>query len=73
MTVNLSNLNFPSGSQVKLNSAYGGIDGKYPNFNSMLYGRVNFIQNIRYANNPVMSRPDFDLHGGNISIGRIGN
>ena len=30
MTVNLSNLNFPSGSQVKLNSAYGGMDGKYP-------------------------------------------
>ena len=73
MTVNLSNLNFPSGSQVKLNSAYGGIDGKYPNFNSILYGRVNFIQNIRYANNLMMDRPSFDQFGGSVSIGRIGN
>jgi hypothetical protein len=73
MTVNLSNLNFPTGSQVKLNSAYGGIDGKYPNFNSILYGRVNFIQNIRYANNLIMDRPSFDQFGESVSIGRIGN
>ncbi|MEL0098838.1 MAG: hypothetical protein VW907_04715, partial [Opitutae bacterium] len=73
MTVNLSNLNFPTGSQVKLNSAYGGMDGKYPNFNSILYGRVNFIQNIRYANNLIMDRPSFDQFGGSVSIGRIGN
>jgi hypothetical protein len=73
MTVNLSNLNFPAGSQVKLNSAYGGLDGRYPNFNSILYGRVNFIQNIRYANNLMMDRPSFDQYGGSISIGRIGN
>ena len=34
MTINLSNLNFPGGSVVNLNSAYGGIDGMYPNFGS---------------------------------------
>jgi hypothetical protein len=72
-TVNLRNLNFPSGSMVKLNSAYGPLDGKYPNFNSIMWGRVNFITNIRYADHLIMSRPDFDSHGGNISIGTIGN
>jgi len=72
-TVNLRNLNFPSGSTVKLNSAYGPLDGKYPNFNSIMWGRVNFITNIRYADNLIMTRPAFDTHGGNISIGTIGN
>ena len=72
-TVNLRNLNFPSGSMVKLNSAYGPLDGKYPNFNSIMWGRVNFITNIRYADHLIMSRPAFDSHGGNISIGTIGN
>jgi len=72
-TVNLRNLNFPSGSMVKLNSAYGPLDGKYPNFNSIMWGRVNFITNIRYADNLIMTRPAFDTHGGNISIGTIGN
>ena len=46
MTINLSNLNFPAGSKVSLNSAYGGIDGVYPNFGSIATGRVNFIKNI---------------------------
>ena len=73
MTINLSNLNFPAGSEVKLNSAHGGLDGKYPNFNSILYGRVNFIKNIRYATNPIMDRPTFDKYGGSVSIGKIGN
>ena len=73
MTVNLRNLNFPNGSMVKLNSAYGPLDGKYPNFNSIMWGRVNFITNIRYADNLIMSKPAFDTHGGNISIGKIGN
>ena len=73
MTLNLKNINFPSGSVVKLNSAYGGIDGKYPNFESIMWGRVNFISNIRYASNSIMNRTDFDAHGGNISIGRISN
>ena len=72
-TVNLRNLNFPSGSTVKLNSAYGPLDGKYPNFNSIMWGRVNFITNIRYADHLIMSRPAFDSHGGKISIGTIGN
>ena len=73
MTINLSNLNFPAGSEVKLNSAHGGLDGKYPNFNSILYGRVNFIKNIRYATNPIMDRPSFDKYGSSVSIGKIGN
>jgi hypothetical protein len=73
MTVNLRNLNFPNGSMVKLNSAYGPLNGKYPNFNSIMWGRVNFITNIRYADNLIMSKPAFDTHGGNISIGKIGN
>ena len=73
MTVNLSNLNFPAGSVVKLNSAHGGLDGRYPNFNSILYGRVNFIKNIRYATNPIMDRPSFDQYGSAVSIGQIGN
>jgi len=72
-TINLRNLNFPSGSMVKLNSAYGPLDGRYPNFNSVIWGRVNFITNIRYADNLIMTRPAFDTHGGNISIGSIGN
>ena len=72
-TVNLRNLNFPAGSHVNLNSAHGPLDGKYPNFNSVIWGRVNFIKNIRYAENVIMSRPAFDTHGGNISIGRLGN
>ena len=50
-TVNLRNLNFPAGSHVNLNSAHGPLDGKYPNFNSVIWGRVNFIKNIRYAEN----------------------
>ena len=72
-TVNLSNLNFPNGSEVKLNSAYGAIEGKYPNFNSIMWGRVNFINNIRYSDNLIMNRTAFDTHAGNISIGKIGN
>jgi hypothetical protein len=72
-TVNLKNLNFPNGSMVKLNSANGPMDGKYPNFNSILLGRVNFIENIKYADNLIMTRPTFDTYGGNISIGTIGN
>ena len=32
MTINLANINFPTGSYVNLNSLYGGVDGKYPNF-----------------------------------------
>ncbi|MBT5716938.1 MAG: hypothetical protein HOI70_08500, partial [Opitutae bacterium] len=74
MTINLSNINFPSGSNVNLNSLYGGVDGKYPNFGSVTqYGRVNFIKSMTYGANSVMDRTSFDLNGGNIKIGSIGN
>ena len=73
MTINLSNLNFPAGSTVNLNSAYGGIDGVYPNFGSSAVGRVNFIENIKYNSHLLNSRSAFDLHGGNITIGTFGN
>jgi hypothetical protein len=74
MTINLSNINFPSGSNVNLNSLYGGIDGKYPSFGTTTqYGRVNFIQGMSYGSNSVMNRINFDLYGGNIKIGNTGN
>ena len=69
MTINLSNLNFPAGSSVQLNSLYGGVDGIYPNFGGKQYGRVNFIQNVQYNSNLIDSRTAFDAHGGNITIG----
>jgi DNA-binding phage protein len=71
MTINLSNLNFPAGSTVQLNSLYGGVDGKYPTFGGKEYGRVNFIQNVRYNQNLMNSRSTFDQFGGAISIGSI--
>ena len=54
MTINLSNLNFPSGSIVDLRSEYGGIDGIYPNFGTSAPGRVNFIQNVKYNSHLVI-------------------
>ena len=72
MTINLSNINFPSGSSVNLNSLYGAIDGKYPNFGSTQYGRVNFIQNMMYGSNALTDTSSFDLHGGSITIGTSG-
>ena len=69
MTINLSNLNFPAGSSVQLNSLYGGVDGIYPNFGGKQYGRVNFIQNVQYNTVLIDSRTAFDAHGGNITIG----
>ena len=73
MTINLSNLNFPNGSMVNLSSAYGGIDGVYPNFGSVATGRVNFIKNVQYNSNLIDSKASFDQHGANISIGVLGN
>ena len=74
MTINLANISFPNGSNVNLNSLYGGVDGKYPNFGSVTqYGRVNFIQNMSYGANSIMDRSGFDLHGSNVKIGTIGN
>ena len=73
MTINLANLNFPSGSTVNLNTLYGGVDGKYPNFGAVTqYGRVNFIKNMMYGSNSIMDKTNFDLNGGNITIGTIG-
>ena len=72
MTINLSNLNFPNGSMVNLNSAYGGIDGVYPNFGSVATGRVNFIKNVQYNSNLINSKASFDQHGAKISIGVLG-
>jgi hypothetical protein len=45
-TVSLRNVDFPTGSDVHLVSKDGPIDGKYPNFNSEVLNRVNFIQNV---------------------------
>ena len=65
MTINLANINFPTGSYVNLNSLYGGVDGKYPNFGDVTqYGRVNFIKNMRYGSNSIMDRTNFDQYGG---------
>ena len=69
MTINLSHVNFPLNSIVNLKSLYGGVDGKYPNFNTIMYGRVNFIEQIKYGNQLIMDRAAFDAHGGNITIG----
>ena len=74
MTINLANINFPSGSNVNLNSLYGGVDGKYPNFGDVTqYGRVNFIKNMQYGSNAIMDRVSFDQYGGNVKIGTLGN
>jgi hypothetical protein len=49
-TVDLKNVTFPHGSEVKLASELGGIDGKYPTFgiNNRAIGRVNFIDQVNY-------------------------
>ena len=70
-TVNLRNLNFPSGSAVNINSLKGGLDGKYPNFGSQAFGRVNFIEKVKYGGNLMNDRPSFDLHGKNVTIGKL--
>jgi hypothetical protein len=71
MTINLANVAFPGGSTVYLNSASGPLDNKYPTFGSQnkAYGRVNFIENIRYGQHLLNSRSAFDTYGGSISIG----
>ena len=49
-TVDLKNVTFPNGSEVKLASELGGVDGKYPTFgiNDRTIGRVNFIDQVNY-------------------------
>ena len=71
MTINLMNLNFPENSMVYLQSEYGPLLGKYPNFGKSVYGRVNFIENVRYNNNLINSNASFDQFGSNIFIGKI--
>ena len=73
MTINLKNLNFPSGSSVNLNSAYGGIDGVYPNFGTSAVGRVNFIENVKYNSHLLNNRTTFDTYVASITIGTTGN
>jgi hypothetical protein len=72
-TLDLSNLNFPGQAAVRLESLKGGVDGKYPTFGTpnRAYGRVNFLENVRSGGNPLFDRTSFDLHGQNVSIGKI--
>jgi hypothetical protein len=72
-TLDLSHLDFPGQAAVRVESLKGGVDGKYPTFGTpnRAYGRVNFIENVRSGGNPLFDRSSFDLHGKNISIGKI--
>ena len=72
-TLDLSNLNFPANASIRLESLKGGIDGKYPTFGTPNrgYGRVNFLENIRSGGQPLIDRSTFDLHGTNLTIGKI--
>ena len=69
MTINLMNINFPKDSVINLNSSYGPIEGKYPNFGSVVLGRVNFVENVRYNTNLINSKSTFDQFGSSIYIG----
>ena len=71
MTINLMNLNFPENSTVLLRSEYGPLLDKYPNFGKSVYGRVNFIDNVRYNNNLINSNATFDQFGSNIHLSKI--
>ena len=60
-TIRLRNIDFPSATQVQLNSLKGAIDGRYPNFGTSVpqtqqLGRVNFLENIRSGGNPLIDR-----------------
>jgi galactitol-specific phosphotransferase system IIB component len=74
-TINLTNIKFPSGAGVYMNSKYGGTgngvdgNGAYPHFGSSAYGRVNFIAGVSYNGNAITDTGTFDSHGGNIHIG----
>ena len=69
-TINLTDVDFPTGSEVRLVSQLGGLDGKYPNFGFSEPGRVNFIEDVSYGGqeNVMMDRDSFDQFGQNISI-----
>ncbi|MBC8350329.1 MAG: FecR domain-containing protein [Verrucomicrobia bacterium] len=75
-TIRLSNVTFPAGAAVRLNSLKGAIDGRYPNFGTNVsaaqqLGRVNFLQNVKSGGNLLHDRPSFDSFGGNINIGKL--
>ena len=72
-TIDLQNINFPGGSQVDMTTLYGGLEGKYPTFpgDSRQVGRVNFIENVRYNQNLMNTKVQFDQHGQNIHIHAI--
>ena len=67
-------MDFPSGSDVRLVSELGGIDGRYPNFGSSEAGRVNFISGVSYggASNIMNDQASFDDFGDRISIESFG-
>ena len=77
--INLSNLDFPEGTVVSLNSELGGMgtNNRYPNFDgTRIPGRVNFLLKVSYggAQNIMNSEGTFDLHSrGNIVIGTLQN
>jgi hypothetical protein len=75
-TIRLMNIDFPSSSNVNLNSLKGPIDGRYPNFGTDIpmaqqLGRVNFLQNIKSGGNLMHDRSTFDQFGGSIKIGKL--
>ena len=81
ITVDLQNVLFPEGSMVYLQSQFGGIDGIYPTFptgdpNNLLgnreFGRVNFIENVGYAETIINNRQTFDLFKEQILITPLG-
>ena len=60
-TIRIRNTNFPSSTQVQLNSLKGPIDGRYPNFGTAIpqsqqVGRVNFLENVKSGGNLIMDR-----------------
>jgi hypothetical protein len=75
-TVNLSNVDFPYGTDVTLKSELGGkapvnggLGNHYPNFSgSIEAGRVNFLQGVTYGQDPIMSETEFDKYRSFISI-----
>ena len=69
-TMNLRDVDFPAGAEVRLISELGGVDGKYPNFGNAQPGRVNFIERVSYGGkeNLMHNRSSFDQFGQNISI-----
>ena len=73
MTINLTSVTFPGNSIVELNSAYGGMGagGKYPNFGSSIYGRVNFVNDVKYGASLINTTTAFDAPGVNITIGKL--